>query len=131
MHAGFAALRNRCPMNIEASLPEVGGAMWADHADLRDDVARIESMWADALRASGGPFLFGGFGAVDAFYAPVCMRLRGYALPVSATTAGYDDRVAATPAVAAWIADALAEHDFVATTSPTAALADRRPTAAH
>jgi hypothetical protein len=24
MHSGFAALRNRCPMNIEASLPAIG-----------------------------------------------------------------------------------------------------------
>ena len=29
MHAGFSALRNHCPMNIEASLPEVGRRVWA------------------------------------------------------------------------------------------------------
>src|ERR1700710_909326 len=35
MHSGFAALRDRCPMNIEASLPEVGARCrdeWPDVA---------------------------------------------------------------------------------------------------
>ncbi|HSM20602.1 MAG TPA: glutathione S-transferase family protein [Rubrivivax sp.] len=113
MHAGFGALRSRCPMNIEAMLPEVGARLWVEHADLRADVARIEAMWAQALAASGGPFLFGAFSAADAFYAPVCMRLRTYALPLVATTLRYMDSVTAAPGVAAWIEDALAEQDFL------------------
>jgi glutathione S-transferase len=113
MHAGFAALRSHCPMNIEASLPEAGARVWATQEGVRLDLARIESMWADALHASGGPFLFGAFGAADAFYAPVCMRLRTYALPVSDTASAYVQRVAATAAVQAWTADALTEHDFL------------------
>jgi glutathione S-transferase len=113
MHAGFGALRNLCPMNIEAVLPEVGARLWAEHDGLRREVARIESMWADALAQSGGHFLFGGFGAADAFYAPVVMRLQGYALPVSQATRDYMLRVSGAPGVAAWIADALAEADFL------------------
>jgi len=113
MHAGFGALRSRCPMNIEASLPEVGARIWVEHADVRADVNRIESMWAEALADSGGPFLFGAFSAADAYYAPVCMRLRGYALPLLDGTLAYIDRVAGAPGVAAWIADALAEQDFL------------------
>jgi len=113
MHAGFGALRSHCPMNIEATLPEVGARLWVEQAALRADVARIETMWAQALSASGGPFLFGAFSAADAFYAPVCMRLRGYALPVVQTTLDYIDSVAAAPGVAAWVADALVEQDFL------------------
>ena len=30
MHSGFGALRNRCPMNVEASLPEVGARCCAE-----------------------------------------------------------------------------------------------------
>lgn len=118
MHAGFSALRTHCPMNIEASLPEVGARVWAEREDLRADVLRIEVMWAEALVASGGPFLFGEFGGVDAMYAPVCMRLRSYALPVPPVVQAYVERVAATPAVAAWVADALAENDFIAADEP-------------
>jgi len=113
MHAGFGALRSRCPMNIEASLPEVGARIWVEHADVRADVKRIESMWAEALADSGGPFLFGAFSAADAYYAPVCMRFRSYALPLLDGTRAYIDRVAGAAGVAAWVADVLAEQDFL------------------
>ena len=113
MHAGFGALRSHCPMNIEARLPEVGARVWAEQAAVRANVARIEALWADALTAHGGPFLFGEFSAADAYYAPVCMRLLGYALPVSALSQAYMARVAAAPGVAAWIQDARAEQDFL------------------
>jgi glutathione S-transferase len=118
MHAGFSALRTHCPMNIELKLPEVGARLWAEQPGLRNDALRIELMWAEALTASGGPFLFGDFGAVDAMYAPVCMRLRSYGLPMPPTTRTYVDRICAAPGVAAWIADALAEHDFVPEDEP-------------
>ncbi|WP_425257426.1 glutathione S-transferase family protein [Rubrivivax sp. RP6-9] len=113
MHAGFGSLRSHCPMNIEAALPEVGARIWAEQPAVRRNVARIEAMWAEALRDSGGPFLFGDFGAVDAYYAPVAMRLRTYALPVSAATQAYVERLTAAPGVRDWIADALAEADYL------------------
>ena len=77
------------------------------------DLARITAMWQAALAASGGPFLFGSFGIVDAYYAPVVARLRTYALPVPADVAAYMQRVWASPGVAAWVADALAEQEFL------------------
>lgn len=118
MHGGFGALRRHCAMNIEAALPDVGQRLWAEQPALQRDVARLEAMWAEALDTSGGPFLFGEFGAADAFYAPVCTRLVSYALPVSDATRAYVRRVLAAPGVAAWIADALAEADFIADEEP-------------
>ncbi|GAB4118162.1 MAG: glutathione S-transferase family protein [Rubrivivax sp.] len=118
MHSGFGALRSHCPMNIEACFPEVGARIWAEQAQVRADVQRIEGIWSEALAFSGGPFLFGAFGAADAFYAPVVLRLRNYGLPVSDTARAYGERVLAHPAVAAWIADALAEQDFIAEDEP-------------
>jgi glutathione S-transferase len=64
------------------------------------------------LAAHGGPLLFGGFSIADAYFSPVCMRIRTYALPVPARIAAYIEAVCALPGVAAWIADALAEQDF-------------------
>ncbi len=46
-------------------------------------------------------------------YAPVAARVRGYALPVSAPARDYVERLWASPGVAAWVADALAERDFL------------------
>ena len=113
MHAGFGALRSHCPMNIEAALPDIGVRIWAEQAAVRDNVARIETAWSEALAASGGPFLCGAFGAVDAMFAPVCMRFITYALPLTDEARAYVQRVAAAPGVHAWITDALAECDFL------------------
>lgn len=118
MHSGFAALRSACPMNIEATLPEAGARVWAEREPVRRDVARIEAIWGDALAASGGPFLFGAFGAADAYFAPVALRFRTYALPVAEATRAYGERLLAAPGPAAWIAEALVEHEFVAEDEP-------------
>ena len=118
MHAGFAALRTHCPMNIEADLAEVGARVLREQPQVAADLARIDALWCDALAASGGPLLFGAFTIADAFYAPVVMRIRSYGLPLSATARAYADRVVALPGVAAWIADALAEHDFIPEDEP-------------
>jgi len=118
MHAGFGALRGHCGMNIEARLPEVGARLLAEHPALRSDLARLETLWGEALAASGGPFLFGAYGIVDAFYAPVATRLRTYGLPVAAPAQAYADRLLATAGVRAWEADALAEADFLAFEEP-------------
>jgi glutathione S-transferase len=118
MHSGFSALRSACPMNIEASLPDVGRRLVAEQAALRNDLARLEQMWGEALAASGGPMLFGAFSTADAFFAPVCMRIRSYALPVGEQALGYVQRVAALPGVAAWIDAALAEQRWVPEDEP-------------
>jgi glutathione S-transferase len=118
MHSGFGALRSHCPMNIEASLPEVGRRLVAEHEGLRRDLARIDQLWSDALAASGGPMLFGAFCAADAFFAPVCSRITTYALPVCDAARGYVARVLALPAVQQWTALALAEHDYIAEDEP-------------
>jgi glutathione S-transferase len=118
MHSGFTALRNHCSMNIEASLPEIGRILWRDQAGVRADIARLESMWTGLLAEHGGPMLFGEFGIADAYFAPVCSRIRTYALPVSPTVAAYVDRVHQLPAVQAWVQQALAEHDFIGFDEP-------------
>jgi len=112
MHAGFTALRSHCPQNIEASLPDTGALIWREQPAVRADVARLVSMWRELLDQHGGPLLFGPFTIADAYFAPVCMRLTTYGLPVPPEIAAYVERVAALPGVADWIAQARAEQDF-------------------
>ncbi|HMZ85699.1 MAG TPA: glutathione S-transferase family protein [Giesbergeria sp.] len=112
MHSGFTALRGACPMNIEAHLPEVGALIWRDKPAVRADVQRLVDMWTGLLEQHGGPMLFGAFTIADAFYAPVCMRLHSYGLPVPEHIQVYVQRVRALPGVKAWIDGALAEADF-------------------
>lgn len=113
MHSGFSALRSNCPMNIEAMLPEVGRLVWRDKPGVREDVGRIVAMWSELLSAHKGPMLFGDFSVADAYFAPVCMRLKNYALPVPGHITDYIRRVCALASVREWIDDALAEKDFV------------------
>jgi glutathione S-transferase len=113
MHAGFAALRSHCPMNIEAALPEVGARVLATEAAVQRDLQRIDSLWSEQLQASGGPYLFGEFCNAEAYFAPVVARTRCYALPLSAPAQAYSDSVWGAPGVRAWVADAQAERDFL------------------
>lgn len=75
MHAGFAALREHCPMDFVARLPM---ATLPDPVAL--EVRRILALWRDCRWRHGGagPFLFGAFSAADAMYAPVAARFRTY-----------------------------------------------------
>jgi glutathione S-transferase len=113
MHSGFTGLRSACPMNIDAHLPDVGALALRDKPAVRADLQRIVAMWSDLLAEHGGPMLFGHFSVADAYFAPVVMRLKTYALPVPADVAAYVSRVCALPGVKAWIDDALAEKDFI------------------
>jgi glutathione S-transferase len=113
MHSGFSALRGAFGMNIEASLPEVGARVLAENAAARADLARMIELWQEALALSGGPFLFGEYSNADAYFAPVVMRMRTYALPVPPDVAAYIDRAVAAKGTAAWIRDALEEKEFL------------------
>ena len=99
MHSGFTALRSHCPMNIEASLADTGALLWRDQQALRADVARLVALWNGLLNTHGGPLLFGDFCIADAYFAPVCMRLSTYGLPVPPSIAAYVSRVNALPSV--------------------------------
>ena len=106
MHSEFGALRSQLPMNCRRQ-PRT--PHW-DAAATRD-AARIEAIWED-LRGrfgAGGDFLCGPFGIVDAMFAPVCVRLRGYGVPVSSSSRAYMQSVFDLPAMREWQAAAEAE----------------------
>ena len=113
MHSGFTGLRGNCPMNIEANLADAGALIWRDKSAVRADVQRLVEMWSALLQQYGGPLLFGHFTVADAYFAPICTRIKTYALPVPAHIAAYVDRVCALPGVQAWITQAKAERDFL------------------
>ena len=113
MHSGFTNLRGACMMNIEASLPEVGALVLRDKPAVAADVKRIETIWSELLDEHGGPYLFGSrFTIADAYFAPVCMRFKTYALSTKPQINAYIEAIRAASGVKEWIADALAEDDF-------------------
>jgi glutathione S-transferase len=99
MHAGFAALRNACPMNIHRAPAPLKAAPEGVAAD----VARLGELWSWALAETGGPWLGGPrFSAADAFFAPMALRLHEYALS-AAGAGGYAGKLLEHPAVIRWI----------------------------
>jgi glutathione S-transferase len=106
MHSGFGALRSQLPMNCTR---QPRAPHW-DDAVLRD-VHRIEAIWRDLRGRFGGPqgLLCGDFGIVDAMFAPVCVRFRGYGMPVSEESRAYMSAIFALPAMREWQAAAEAE----------------------
>jgi len=100
-------------MNIEADLAAQGALIWRDQAGVRADVARLSAMWSELLAQHSGPMLFDQFTVADAYFAPVCTRLRTYALPMPPQVEAYVDRVLALAGVRAWIDGALGENDFL------------------
>jgi glutathione S-transferase len=80
-------------------------------ADVAANVKRIDAIWADCRTrfGAGGPFLFGGFGAADAMYAPVVARFRTYDVAVGEASRAYMAAVMTLPAWAEWTRAALKE----------------------
>ena len=113
MHSGFMGFRSACPMNIDAYLPEIGALALRDKEAVRNDLNRIDHLFSSLLQEHKGPMLFGEFSIPDAYFSPVVMRIKTYALPVSSNTQAYIDRLCAMPGVKSWIQGALAEKDFI------------------
>ena len=117
MHAGFAPLRARCPMNIRREPKAV-----ILGPDVEANVARIVAGWTEARArfGAGGPFLYGAFSGADAMYAPVVSRFHSYGVEVPPPVRAYMERIMALPAWQEWkqAADAepwhLADSDDVA-----------------
>jgi glutathione S-transferase len=106
MHAGFQPLRKACPMNMGRPVKKL-----ALDADVAANVKRIDAIWADCRTrfGAGGPFLFGGFGAADAMYAPMVARFHTYDVAVGEASRAYMAAVMALPAWAEWTKAALKE----------------------
>lgn len=99
MVGGFSALRGDCPMQLS----HVWDGFDPSEA-VRDDLARIETLWAHARQVSGSatPWLFGEYCLADVFYTPVAARIVGYDLPVSEDSRAYCRALLGDPAVLEW-----------------------------
>ena len=103
MHSSYLSLRRECPMNIRTRHQNVKIS-----ETTRQDVVRILGLWAEARArfGSGGPFLFGTFGAADIFYAPVVSRFITYGFGVPGFAESYMQAVWTHDWLQQWIAAA-------------------------
>lgn len=106
MHSSFGALRTQLPMNCERA-----PSTYRWNADAQADIDRVQAVWAQLRETSAGQgeFLCGEFGIVDAMFAPVVIRFRGYGPDILDTSRAYMDAMLALPALQAWIDAGVAE----------------------
>jgi glutathione S-transferase len=109
MHSGFAAMRAQLPMNCRRT---PNAYRWKADADA--DIRRVLTLWRDLRRRSGGPFLLGDFGIVDAMFAPVAIRFRGYGVVLDDNARHYTEALFALPSMREWQAAAEAETERLA-----------------
>lgn len=106
MHSGFAVMRTVCNFTLlRADTPAITPG-------LRRNLERIDALWNEGLGRFGGDFLAAEhFGAVDAFYAPVALRLANHGLEdaLSGAAKAYAQRLLALPAMKEWLSDGLKE----------------------
>jgi glutathione S-transferase len=78
------------------------------------EVKRILELWAEARarHGSGGPYLFGDFGAADIMFAPVVTRFVTYQIPVPRFAATYMEAILHHPWMLQWI-EAAQEEPWV------------------
>ena len=113
MHSGFAAMRAQLPMNCRR-VPD--GYRW--DAAAAADIARVQQLWQQLRASHGGTdeFLCGPFGIVDAMFAPVAVRFRGYGVALDETSTRYCEALFALPAMREWFDAARAEAETIAAT---------------
>ena len=109
MHAGFADLRNKAPMNLHGSFP---GRIAFE--EIASDMEELENLLSGLLENSSGPFLFGEFCAADAMFAPVAARIKTYDIATSARLKTYFEGLYALDAYQEWLGEALREPWIVA-----------------
>ncbi|MFN3609300.1 MAG: glutathione S-transferase [Hyphomonas sp.] len=110
MHAGFAAIRKACSMDIRGRTPAPDMTQ-----ELEADISRLQAMWSGLRETHGrnteepGPFLFGAWSAADAFYTPVVTRFRTFGLPLTGAAADYAAAILEDPLFKALEKEAAAE----------------------
>lgn len=114
MHSGFSAVRSTMSCNIKMART----TPLALDAATAAEVARIEAAWGGARREfgarAGGPYLFGGFTAADAMFAPVAFRFQTYGVTLRDSDAEeYCRALLANKFMREWEELALVEGDAI------------------
>ena len=101
VHAGFNLLRDQMPMNIRgkfsAELKTPG---------VQEEINRITAIWRRCRERFGeelqGPFLFGSFSILDAFFAPLVTQFNTYSVDVDDVENEYIDAILSLSWMEVW-----------------------------
>lgn len=108
MHAGFAAVRAKMPMNCRRQVQ----GFKADAAT-QGEIDRINELLSQLLEKSGGPFLLGEFSIADAFYAPIASRFTSYGIAVPQIVGQWMEQLNRLDSMQQWLKAARAESETI------------------
>jgi glutathione S-transferase len=122
MHSGFRSLRDEFGMNVRLRLKRHPSPQTAS------EIARIASLWREGRErfGSGGGFLCGAFGIVDAFWCPVAFRFQTYGVSLERTADAYQHALLDLPAMREWATDSATERERIASVDPPEAQAQQQ-----
>jgi glutathione S-transferase len=103
MHSGFATMRNIMSHDLQKNIRDF------DYSKAKSDVERVQKIWTDCLKKTGGPFLFGKFSIADAMYAPVVNRFISYDVKMDGLIKDYVKTIRELPTHQEWIQAGLLE----------------------
>lgn len=120
MHAGFMNLRENLPMNCKMQISNLKLT-----SETKEDIDRVISIWKECRKTYGktGQFLFSDFTIADAMFAPVCIRLTHYGVPIHGEADDYRKFILSLPAMKQWIEEGRQETERIPDYEPKAALA--------
>ena len=97
MASNFTNLRHHMSCHVFARVPG-----FVPNGPTRVEITRVFELMQTALLKSGGPFLFGAFGIVDAMYFPVLTRFETYGISLPPELRPYAEAMQLSPAVTGW-----------------------------
>lgn len=105
MHSGFVALRREHPMNCHRIVN------MKPNSEVEADLNRLAIIWQHLSTASNsaGDFLCGDFGIIDAMFAPVAWRAKGYQLTITPAFDQWSEALMSLPAMDDWVREGAQE----------------------
>jgi glutathione S-transferase len=99
MHSGFVAMRSNMPFDLSRD-----EALPSTPPEVQADIERMLALWEEcrAVATETGPFLFGAATLVDAFFAPIAVRLRTYRVKLPAADEAYVETIYQWPFFKVW-----------------------------
>jgi glutathione S-transferase len=101
VHAGFNSLREQMPMNIRGKFSSE-----LKTPSVQEEINRILAIWRRCRERFGenleGPFLFGSFSILDAFFAPLVTQFNTYSVDVDDVENEYIDAISSLPWMEIW-----------------------------
>ena len=101
VHAGFNLLREQMPMNIRGKFPAE-----LKTPGVQEEINRITAIWRRCRERFGeelqGPFLFGSFSILDAFFAPLVTQFNTYSVNVDDVENEYIDAILSLSWMEVW-----------------------------